>query len=323
MQAISVDKAGDSSVLKYTDVSEPICGDDEVLIKLKAIGINFIDIYIRQGLYPVAAYPYIPGKEGSGDVIAVGKNVKDIKVGDRVGFCNGGRGSYSEIAAVLAEQVVPLPDNISYEIAAASLLQGLTAVYLTHATYHLQKNDVALVHAGAGGVGLLLIQIAKILGATVITTVSTPDKAEMVKNAGADKIILYSKENFREEVMRFTNNVGVNVVYDAVGKTTFMDSLASLTTRGMLVSYGQASGPVEPLPLSALAPQSLYLTRPTLFHYTKTKSELLALTKILFDLIQTNKITVTIGQQYLLKDAALAHQNLESRKTVGKSLLHF
>lgn len=321
MQAILVNEPGGSEKLQLQEVVTPKCKPDEVLVEIKAAGINYIDVYIRTGLYPSAQYPYTPGKEGSGIITTIGENVKEFKVGDRVAFSSGGSGSYAQYTAIPAAQVVPIPASLSFEIAAAAMLQGLTAYYLSHLTFPLNKNHTALIHAGAGGVGLLLIQLAKSIGAQVITTVSTADKAKLAQAAGADEVVIYTQDSFVDVVMQNTHNRGVDVVYDAVGKTTFDDSLKSLAIRGMLVSYGQASGPVPPVPLSKLAEKSLYLTRPSLSHYTRNQQELTDLAAKLFALISGGKLKITIGQKYTLAEAVKAHNDLEARKTIGKSLL--
>lgn len=321
MKAIRIVQAGDAQELKLQDIPAPAYGDDDVVVQMKVAGLNYIDIYTRTGLYKPAQYPYTPGKEGSGVIIACGKNVKDIKVGDRVAFCSAGTGTFAEVVVIPASQVVIIPDEMSFEIAAAVMLQGLTAYYLSHLTYAIKKNDTVLIHAGAGGVGLLLIQLAKMLGAKVITTVSTDDKANLVKNAGADHVILYTQESFYAATMAITKNLGVSVVYDAVGKTTFDDSLKSLAVRGMLVTYGQASGPIPAFELSKLAAKSLYLTRPSLTSYTSTQDELRDMAKKLFTLILQDKLHITIGQRYSLAEAWRAHADLEERKTIGKSVI--
>lgn len=321
MKAIQIEQAGGSEQLKYTDLAMPVCGPDDVLVEIKAVGINYIDIYTRTGLYKPAGYPFVPGKEGSGIVAAVGSNVQDVQLGERVAFCAARTGSYAEFALVPAQQITPIPDKISFEMAAAAMLQGLTSYYLSHLTFPLNQQHTALIHAGAGGVGLLLIQMAKLLKAQVITTVSTLEKAEQAQAAGADKIVIYTEHSFYDAVMQYTQQKGVDVVYDAVGKTTFTDSLKSLAIRGMLVSYGQASGVVPPFEISRLAEKSLYITRPVLGSYTGTKPELLALSSALFKLILNNQLKITIGQRYQLADAISAHNDLEGRKTIGKSIL--
>lgn len=320
MKAIQVNAPGGIEELKYVDCEIPECGPNDALVNIKMAGVNFIDIYYRKGLYKPAAYPYIPGKEGSGIIVEIGKNVTSCKVGDRVAFCFAGSGSYAEYACIPADQLVKLPEEISFEIAAAAMLQGLTAYYLSHLTFKLNHSDTALIHAGAGGVGLLLIQMAKLLNAYVITTVSNDKKAALAKTAGANDVILYTKESFKEHVMAITNNKGVDVVYDAVGQTTFEDSLNSLAVRGMLVSYGQASGPIPPFNLARLSEKSLYITRPVLGHYIQGKS-LFEMSHKLFEFIIKRKLHISIGQQYPLKSAATVHHDLETRATTGKLLL--
>lgn len=321
MKAIMIDKAGGPEELQLKTNPLPDYGPDDVLVQMQAIGVNFIDIYLRTGLYAPPHYPYIPGKEGSGVITAIGTNVKDLKPGDRVAFCSAGSGTYAENVAIPAAEVVLIPEAISFDIAAAAMLQGLTAYYLSHLTFLLSQNHIALIHAGAGGVGTLLIQMAKIMGAKVITTVSTEEKAKIARDAGADVVVNYMQESFLQCVMDYTQSMGANVVYDAVGKTTFDDSLKSLAVRGMLVTYGQASGPIAPFNLKRLSEKSLYITRPKLNDYTRNKLELNKLASILFDLILHKKIKITIGQRYSLADAAKAHADLENRKTIGKSIL--
>jgi NADPH:quinone reductase len=321
MKAIVVTKAGGPEQLLYEEYPIPQLAPDQVLVKTKAIGINFIDIYFRKGIYKIDKYPYIPGKEASGDVAAVGEEVKNVAVGERVVFCKAITGTYAEYAVVNADQVVKIPEQMDYEIAAASMLQGLTAYYLSHLTIKLNANDTVLIHAGAGGVALLLIQMAKFLGAKVITTVSSEAKEKLAKSVGADHTIIYSQFSFQEIVMNLTNGKGVNVVYDAVGKDTFNDSLNSLAVRGLLVSYGQASGPIAPIEINQLATKSLYITRPSLFDYTATREELVSMSNALFDYILNKGLQVEIGQHYQLSNAGQAHRDLEHRRTVGKSIL--
>jgi NADPH:quinone reductase len=320
VKAICVKKPGGVEELQLETYGMPSYGDDDVLIAIKAAGINYIDIYIRTGLYKPPSYPHIPGREGSGVIAAVGKNVKDLKEGDRVAFCLSGSGSYAEFTAVPAQKVVLIPDFISFEIAAAAMLQGLTAYYLSHLTFKLSKDLNVLIHAGAGGVGSLLIQMAKIAGTKVITTVSSDEKAQLARSVGADNVVIYTHESFYQAVMDLTHQAGVNVVYDAVGKTTFEDSLKSLAIRGMLVSYGQASGLIPAFDLSKLAEKSLYITRPNLAHYIDDKLALNDMANALFDLIRTDKLKIIIGQRYSLLEAKKAHLDLESRSTVGKSI---
>lgn len=321
MKAIQISQAGGPEQLLLKDIPQPEIGADEILVQVKAAGINFIDIYTRTGLYKPAQYPYTPGKEGSGVIVAIGKNVRDFNLNDRVAFCSSGSGTYAEYVTIPASQVVLIPDEISFEVAAAVMLQGLTAYYLSHETFALHQDHIALIHAGAGGVGLLLIQMAKLLGANVITTVSTDDKAVLAKKVGADHVVIYTRESFFDAVIKLTQEKGVNVVYDAVGKTTFDDGLKSLAIRGMMVTYGQASGPIPALELSKLAAKSLFITRPSLFHYTNTKEKLMSMSAKLFELITKHKLEITIGQRYSLADAVKAHSDLESRKTIGKSIL--
>jgi NADPH2:quinone reductase len=321
MKAIQVNEPGGAEQLHLHECVIPQYGPDDVLVQIKAAGLNYIDIYIRTGLYKPPAYPYVPGKEGSGIITEVGENVRHFKVGDRVAFCTSGSGTYAEFTAIPANQIVRIPEQLSFDMAAAVMLQGSTAYYLSHLTFLLDKRHTILIHAGAGGVGLLLIQMAKMLGAKVITTVSTENKAELAKSAGADYVINYTKESFYESVMKYTDKKGVNVVYDAVGKTTFDDSLRVLSTRGLLVSYGQASGPVAPFELRKLAEKSLYITRPSLHNYTLTQAELNDITSAVFDMILQNKLKVTIGQRYPLSEAGKAQAELEARNTVGKSIL--
>lgn len=321
MKAILVSQTGGPEQLIYQETGTPIPGDNEVLVKLKAIGINYIEIYIRTGLYKSEQFPYIPGREGCGEIVALGKNVHNFNVGDRVAFFAASTGSYAEYATVSAEKTVIVPPQLSDEIAAAIMLQGITAYYLSHITFPLNKNHTALIHAGAGGVGQLLIQMAKILGAKVISTVSTEAKAERAKSAGADQVINYSNKDFAESVMKMTLNSGAHVVYDAVGKDTFDQSLQCLTLRGMLVSYGQASGPIPPVELRRLAEKSLFITRPALHHYAHTADDIAHMSNAVFDYILHKGLRVEIGQRYALQDAAQAHRDLADRRTVGKSIL--
>lgn len=320
MKATIIKQTGGIEQLEYAEVDVPKISADQILVKNKVAGINYIDIYFRNGIYPVEKFPYIPGLEGCGEVVEVGANVKKFKIGDRVAFCQAS-GAYAEYVALNANHSVPVPAAISDEVAAAAMLQGLTAYYLTHLTIQLKANDSVLIHAGAGGMGLLLIQIAKMLKVRVITTVSSQEKASLAKAAGADHCIIYTKEPLVESVMELTQNRGVNVVYDAVGKDTFFASLDCLDVRGMLVSYGQASGPAPLFDPSKLSAKSLYLSRPKLFDYILTNEELMTLSQALFDLILNKGLKIQIGQRYSLKDAALAQSDLEQRKTVAKSLL--
>ncbi|MFD1191316.1 quinone oxidoreductase family protein [Phenylobacterium conjunctum] len=321
MRAIRFDKTGGPEVLTLADVPKPEPKADEILVKHQAIGINFIDTYHRSGLYPVRL-PSGLGMEAAGVVEAVGEGVTRFAPGDLVAYASGPIGAYAEYAATPAERAVRLPAGVSAAVGAAVLLKGMTAEFLVRRCFPVQAGQTILVHAAAGGVGQILLQWAKIIGATVIATVGSQDKAERVKTLGADHVILYRDQDVAAEVRRITGGVGVPVVYDSVGAATFEGSLASLARRGMLVSYGNASGPapaIEPGRLSRMG--SLFLTRPTLFDYVATQAELDDSAQALFGLIAAGKIEVEIGQTFPLAEARRAHETLESRATVGASLL--
>lgn len=320
MHAIRVHRAGGPEVLSYEEVAIPEPGTGEARVKIEAAGVNFIDIYVREGLYK-RPLPLTLGEEGAGVVDAVGPGVTDLKRGDRVAYAMQS-GSYAEYAIVPAWKLVPVPDKVDIRVAAAVMLQGMTAHYLTHSTYPLRPGDTALVHAAAGGVGLLLVQIAKRRGARVIGTVSTEEKARLAREAGADEVILYTQVDFEKEARRLTDGKGVDVVYDSVGKTTFEQSLNSLKRRGYMVLYGQSSGPVGPFDPQILnAKGSLFLTRPTLGHYVADRAELLQRANDLFTWIEAGELQVRIDQTYPLAAAAEAHRYLQERKTKGKLLL--
>jgi NADPH:quinone reductase len=320
MKAIRVLETGGPEKLVYEEVPVPSPGPGEALVKIQAIGLNFIDIYFRTGLYK-SPLPFIPGQEAAGTVEKIGEGVENVQQGDRVVYA-GTMGAYAEYAVVNASRLVPLPENVSFEISAAVMLQGMTAHYLTHSTFPLRKGEIVLVHAAAGGVGLLLTQIAKSIGVTVIGTVSTEDKAALAKEAGADHVILYKRENFEEEVKRITSGAGVHVVYDSVGRTTFDKSLSCLRRRGMMVLFGQSSGPVPPFELTTLNPRgSLYVTRPGLPHYTATREELLWRAGDVLGWVAENQLRVRVDRIYPLKEAARAQQALEMRETAGKVIL--
>jgi NADPH2:quinone reductase len=319
MKAIRVHSYGGPEVLKYEEVPIPKPGPGEARVKIEAAGVNYIDIYHRTGLYP-GQFPFTPGMEGAGVVDEVGPEVSEVRVGDRVAYAMQ-QGSYAEYAIVPAWKLVPVPNNLSTQSAAAAMLQGMTAHYLTHSTYPLKAGDTALVHAAAGGVGLLLIQMAKRLGAKVFGTVSTEEKASLAKEVGADAVILYTQSDFEEEIKKLTNGQGVEVVYDSVGKTTFDKSLNCLKPRGYLVLFGQSSGPVPPVDLRILAKGSYFLTRPTLSHYAANRAELLQRAGDLFRWITSGELKLRIDHTYPLAEAAKAHQALEGRKTSGKLLL--
>ncbi|MDR7521343.1 MAG: quinone oxidoreductase [Armatimonadota bacterium] len=320
MRAIRVHEFGGPEVLRFEDLPDPQPGPGQVLIRLEAIGVNFIDIYFRTGTYPVRL-PFVPGEEGAGIVLAVGPGVTACGPGDRVGFTLG-RGAYAEQAAVAEARVVKLPHGIDAQTAAAAMLQGITAHYLTHATYSLRAGDWALVHAAAGGVGLLLVQMAKRLGATVIATVGSQAKVALAREAGADHVIVYTEQDFEEETRRLTGGRGVDVVYDSVGKTTFEKGLNVLRPRGVFVLFGQASGPVPAIDPQVLnAKGSLFLTRPGFGHYTATRHELEQRTGDVFRMIQDGALKVRVDRRLPLAQAADAHRALESRQTMGKVLL--
>jgi len=320
MKVVRVHKYGGPEVLTNEDIPVPEPKTGEARIKIEAIGLNFIDIYHRTGLYPLQT-PFTVGMEGAGVVDAVGDGVTEVKKGDRVAYAMI-PGAYAEYAIVPAAKLAPLPANIDVKSAAALMLQGMTAHYLTHSTYALKPGDTALVHAAAGGVGLLLIQIAKMLGATVIGTVSTEAKAQLAKQAGADEVILYTQSDFLAEVKKLTDGRGVHVVYDSVGATTFDKSLDCFRPRGYLVLFGQSSGPVQPFDPGKLAAKgSLFLTRPTLAHYTLTRAELLQRSGDLFNWTAAGKLRLRIDKTFSMAEAAEAHRQLEGRKTTGKVVL--
>lgn len=320
MKAIRVESYGGPDRLVLQDVEKPTPKSGEALVKLEAIGVNFIDIYHRTGLYP-QPLPFTPGSEAAGTVEAVGADAFDIEIGDRVAYAMS-PGAYAEYAVVPVSKLVKLPENISAKQAAAAMLQGMTAHYLVTSTYALKSGDAALVHAAAGGVGLLLIQMAKRIGASVFGTVSTEEKAQLARRAGADEVIIYTKQDFEEEVKRATRDRGVQVVYDSVGKTTFMKSLKSLAPRGLLALFGQSSGPVPPFDATLLAQGgSLYLTRPSLAHYTATREELLWRAGDVLRWVSAGELKLRIGKTFPLAEAAEAHRQLEGRETTGKVLL--
>jgi NADPH2:quinone reductase len=320
VRAIRIHTPGGAEALRIDEVPDPTPGAAQVLVRLDAAGVNFIDVYQRTGLYPVPL-PATLGQEGAGTVEAIGAAVRDVRVGDRVAY-SGVLGAYAERAVVAADQVVPLPDGVTTRQGAAAMLQGLTAHYLATSTYPLEPGDSCLVHAAAGGVGLLLVQIAKLLGAFVIGTVSTEAKAELARAAGADAVIRYTEEDFVAETRRLTSGRGVDVVYDSVGATTFERGLGVLVPRGMMVLFGASSGPVPPIDPQLLNRSgSLFLTRPKLGDYTATRDELTARADELFGWIASGALTLRIEHEFPLADAARAHRELEGRRTTGKVLL--
>ena len=320
MKAIRVKTLGGPEVLTLEDIPDPKPGPGEAVVKLEAAGLNFIDVYYRTGLYK-AQLPITLGVEGGGVVTEVGPNVAEVKVGDRVAY-SGVLGSYAQFAAVPAARLVKLPEGLDGKAGAAAMLQGMTAHYLSHATYPLKPGDWCLVHAAAGGVGLLLCQMAKMRGARVIGTVSTEAKAKLARAAGADEVILYTTQDFEAEVKRITGGAGVPVVYDSVGKTTFDKSLNCLAPRGVMVLYGQSSGPVPPLDPAILNQKgSVFLTRPSLVHHTATRQELLQRSGDVLGWIKAGKLKLRIDLTLPLARAADAHRQLEGRQTTGKVLL--
>ncbi len=319
MKAIQITGYGGAEALQYTNIARPVPQAGEALVRLTAIGVNFIDVYQRTGRYPVAL-PFTPGSEAAGIIETVGANVTGFQPGDRVAYASH-IGSYAEYAAVPAAKLIPVPDPIDDKSAAAALLQGMTAHYLSHGSYPIRRNDTVLVHAGAGGVGLLLTQMAKKLGARVITTVSTQEKAELSRQSGADEVIIYTEQDFETEVKRLTNGQGLPVVYDSVGKTTFDKSLACLRPRGYLVLFGASSGAVPPFDPIVLGKNSLFLTRPTLAHYTLTRDELLHRATDVLNWIGDGSLKLRIEHTYPLAQASQAHRDLEARTTTGKLLL--
>jgi NADPH:quinone reductase len=320
VNAIRLHLLGGPEVLKYEDVPEPTPKKGEALVRVEAAGVNFIDIYQRIGVYKLAL-PLILGMEGAGTVAAVGESVTDVKVGDRVAWTSV-QGAYAQYCAVPADRLVALPPGVTTKQGAAMMLQGMTAHYLACSTYALTPVDTCLVHAGAGGVGLLLTQVAKLRGARVVTTVSTPEKAALSRGAGADCVILYSEQDFEPEVKAFSGGQGVQVVYDSVGQTTFAKSINCLATRGMMVLFGQSSGVVESVdPLVLSQKGSLFFTRPTLVHYIATRAELSQRATDLFGWIKSGKLCLRTEFEFPLKDAAEAHKALAGRKTTGKVLL--
>jgi NADPH2:quinone reductase len=321
MKAIRIHATGGPEVLRYEDAGDPTPKEGEALVALEAVGVNYIDVYHRTGLYTLAPPPFTPGVEGAGTVETVGPGVTGVRPGDRVAFA-GPAGAYAQRVAVSAERLVPVPARVSLKQAAAAMLQGMTAHYLALTTCPLRAGRTCLVHAAAGGVGLLLCQIAHRQGARVIATVSTEAKALLAREAGADEVILYTREDFEAETRRLTSGRGVEVVYDGVGHATFAKSLACLAPRGLLVLFGQASGPVPPFDPAVLSQKgSLFLTRPTLLHYVATRDELLERAGDVLGWIADGRLKLRIDREYPLAEAAAAHRALEGRETTGKLLL--
>jgi NADPH2:quinone reductase len=320
MKAIQVKQPGGPEAMELAELPVPQPKANEAVVKLAASGVNFIDVYFREGRYK-APTPFVLGQEGAGVVTAVGAVVNSVKAGDRVAW-TGLLGSYAEYACVPADRLVSVPSGVTDQQAAAAMLQGMTAHYLSHDTYPLKRGENCLIHAAAGGVGLLLVQMAHHIGARVIATVSTDEKAKLARQAGADDVILYTQSDFEAETKRLTGGKGVDVVYDSVGKTTFEKGLNVLRPRGFMVLFGGSSGPVPPFNLIALSQKgSLYVTRPTLGHYIATREELLARSGAVFGMIAAGQLKLRIEHTYPLAEAERAHRDLEGRKTTGKLLL--
>lgn len=320
MKAIRIQQPGGVEALQVVDIPVPKPKANEAVVKIAAAGVNFIDVYLREGRYK-APLPFVNGQEAAGVVTEIGAEVKTVKPGDRVAYA-GPLGAYAEYAAVPAERLVSVPAGVSDRDAAAAMLQGMTAHYLLYDTFPLKAGQTALVHAAAGGVGLLLVQMAHNIGARVIGTVSTEEKAKLARQAGADEVILYTKSDFEADTKRLTGGKGVDVVYDSVGKTTFEKGLNVLRPRGMMALYGGSSGAVPPFDLIQLSAKgSLFVTRPKLGDYVITREELLARAEAVLGMIAAGKLKLRVEHIYKLQDAAQAHRDLEGRKTTGKLLL--
>ena len=321
-KAIKLYTHGGPEVLKWEDFDPGSPGPGQVRIRHEAIGLNFIDVYHRTGLYPLPSLPVIPGLEGSGVVEDVGEQVNDLAVGDRVAYAGVPPGAYAQVRCIPAHRLVKMPDEVSFETAAAMMLKGMTARYLIRGCYPVSSGDTILIHAASGGVGSIVSQWAHNIGATVIGTVGSAEKAEKARTNGCEHPILYSQEDFVEKTREITNGKGANVVYDSVGQATFMKSLACLKPFGTMVTFGQSSGGVPPLELGVLAAKgSLFLTRPSLMTYTEKREDLLEHAADLFDVVQRGVVKITIGQTYPLSDVSVAHRDLEGRKTTGSSIL--
>lgn len=319
--AIVLHATGPAENLRFESVPVPVPGPGQAVVRHEAVGVNYIDVYMRNGLYALPSLPAVIGMEGAGVVTAVGDGVVDVAVGDRVAYCGAPAGAYAELRLMPADRLVRLPPDISTEAAAALMLKGMTAAYLLFRTVEIQPGDTILVHAAAGGVGLILCSWAKRIGATVIGTVGSDEKAEMAREHGCDHPVVYTRENFRTRVTEITSGQGVRAVYDSVGRTTLHDSCACVATFGHVVSFGQSSGMAEPVPTSLLAPKSAYLSRPTLFHHIATRVDLLGMAQQLFDAVRSDAVPVRIGGHYPLSHAAQAHRDLEARRTRGSLLL--
>ena len=321
-KAIRIYETGGPDVMRWEDVDPGNPEPGEALVRHEAVGLNFIDVYHRTGLYPLPALPATPGMEGSGIVEAIGEGVTEVAIGDRVAYAGIPPGAYAEVRRIPAHRLVQLPEKISFQQGAAMMLQGMTARYLLRGCYDVKKGDTILIHAAAGGVGSIVCQWAKHLGATVIGTVGSPAKAELARAHGCDHPILYNDEDFTAKTKEITGGNGVDVVYDSVGQATFMQSLDCLRPMGMMVSFGQASGSVPPLDLGELAARgSLFLTRPSLMAYTAAREDLLNHAGDLFEVVQSGAVKIEVNQTYPLAEAARAHRDLEARKTTGSTIL--
>lgn len=320
--AIRIHEHGGPEVLRWEEVPTPAPGPGEALVRHAAVGLNYIDVYFRTGLYKPPALPCVIGMEGAGTVEAIGPGVTEVAPGDRVAYASAPIGAYAEVRAIKADRLVKLPDDIGFDTAAAMMLQGMTAEYLLRRTYAVKPGQTILVHAAAGGVGLIMCQWAKHLGATVIGTVGSEEKAEIARAHGCDHPIVYTREDFVARVKEITEGRMLPVVYDSVGRETFMKSLDCLAPLGLLVVFGNASGAVPPFDIGLLAAKgSLYLTRPTLATYTAKREDLLASANALFEVVRTGAVKIEVNQRYALKDAAEAHRALEGRRTTGSTIL--
>ena len=321
-KAIRIHQTGGPEAMKWEDVDIGAPGPGELRIRHEAIGLNFIDVYFRTGLYPAGSLPFIPGMEGAGVVEAVGEGVDSVAVGDRVAYASPPLGAYAQERLMPADKVVSIPSGVDSNQAAAMMLQGMTVEYLLRRAYRVRSDETILFHAAAGGVGLIACQWAKDLGATVIGTVSSDEKAEIARAHGCDHPIVYTRENFTERVRELTGGLGVPVVYDGVGRDTFAGSLDCLAPRGMLVSFGQSSGKVDPLDIGLLSTKgSLYLTRPTLMTYNEHRADLEASSQALFEVVARGAVRIAVNQTFPLAEAAAAHRALESRQTSGSTIL--
>lgn len=320
MKAIQVSQTGGPEVLTLVDLPAPVPKPSEALVQIEAAGVNFIDVYFREGRYP-APLPFINGQEGAGLVVAVGRDVTTLRLGDRVAY-TGQLGSYAEYASVPADRLIKIPDELDFTQAAAAMLQGMTAHYLSHGSYPIKGGDTVLIHAAAGGVGSLLVQMAKKLGARIIATAGSAEKAKLARDAGADEVVIYTEQDFETETRRLTDGLGVHAVYDGVGKDTFEKDLKVLRPRGYLVLFGGASGAVPPFDLLELTKHgSLFITRPSLQHYIATREELEQRASDVLQMVLSGELKLRIHKTYALADAETAHRDLEGRKTTGKLLL--